>query len=175
MYITQIKLIRKKQINKSVRFISTWAIDRRSGSFNSKTRGVPYIIGTRSLSTFLKHNKEDDNLVSSELSENPWFWTGLIDAEGSFTLSLTKDSKYSTGWRVKLVFSLGSNRRDKAILEKLHAYFGVGNIYEQTTDLVRYHVTSLKDLAVIITHLDKFPLISKKKKLTLNYLKKVSR
>lgn len=85
-----------------------------------------------------------DNFWLSKLNENPWFWTGLIDAECSFTLSLTKDNKCNTGWRVKLVLSLGANRRDKALLEKLHAYFCVGNIYEQAPDLVRYHVTSLK-------------------------------
>ena len=148
-------------LNKSgKRSFSTLAINRTS---YKPEHSLFCAVNTRCLSTLDRPSLKEDSLISSKLGDNPWFWTGFTDAEGCFTISLTKDSKYSTGWRVKLVFSLGSNRRDKALLEKLYAYFGVGNIYEQTTDLVRYHVTSLKDLTVIITHLDKFPLISKKK------------
>jgi hypothetical protein len=41
---------------------------------------------------------------------DPWFCTGLIDAD-CFTLSLTKDNKYNTGWRLKLMFSFGVHKK----------------------------------------------------------------
>jgi len=48
---------------------------------------------------------------------NPSFVSGLTDGEGCFTLSLTRDNKYNTGWRVKPVFSLGVHKKDRALLE----------------------------------------------------------
>src|SRR4051812_42590167 len=50
------------------------------------------------------------------------------------------------------------------ILELLKNFFGVGDIKPQGKDSVQYRVTSVKDLMeVIIPHLEKFPLITKKR------------
>jgi len=38
----------------------------------------------------------------------------------------------------------------------------VGNITKRTKDTIQYRVVSLKDLAVIIAHFDKYPLITQK-------------
>jgi len=55
------------------------------------------------------------------------------------------------------------HKKDRAILELIQAYFnGVGNINQQGKDSVQYHVSSLKDLALIIAHFDKYPLITQK-------------
>ena len=39
---------------------------------------------------------------------------------------------------------------------------GVGNITKQGKDSIQYRVTSSKDLAVIVDHFDKYPLITHK-------------
>lgn len=114
-------------------------------------------------SNFPKESKRYSSTLARQDSRlDPWFVTGFADGDGCFTLSLTKDSKYKTGWRVKLVFSIGLKKEDILLLEQIKDYFGVGSIYMQGSEVVRYHVTSEMDLEVIINHFDKYPLISQK-------------
>lgn len=54
--------------------------------------------------------------------------------------------------------------KDSALLQSIQAFFGVGNINVQKSNgKIAYSVTSFKDLAVIINHFDKYPLITKKR------------
>jgi hypothetical protein len=48
------------------------------------------------------------------------------------------------------------------LLEQIKSYFGVGEIYKQGEDAHVYRVSSVKDLAVIVRHFDKYPLITQK-------------
>ena len=89
------------------------------------------------------------------LEMNPWFLTG-------FTIGVVKNQKYKVGWTVKLRFQLGVNEKDKVLLLRSKNFFGVGNIYVSES-VVQFIVQSVKDLAVIIKHFDKFSLITKKK------------
>lgn len=60
-------------------------------------------------------------------------------------------------------FQINLHSKDLPILEKIQSYFGVGNI--NTTDgpqSIQYRVSSIKDLAVVISHFDKFPLLTQK-------------
>ena len=52
--------------------------------------------------------------------------------------------------------------RDKALLEKILIYFAVGNITKEKSGILKYKVSSVKDLRVIIDHFDKYPLITDK-------------
>jgi len=52
--------------------------------------------------------------------------------------------------------------KDRALLEKIKNYFGVGQICNDGEDVVSYRVIALKDLQIIINHFDKYPLITKK-------------
>lgn len=100
------------------------------------------------------------NLFLNKL--NPWFITGLSDSESSFIVNITKKPKYKTGYDVSLSFSIGLNEKDKALLENIQSYFGIGQIYKQTHNSYSYRVQSVKDLQVIITHFDNYPLITQK-------------
>lgn len=100
------------------------------------------------------------NLFLNKL--NPWFITGLSDSESSFIVNITKKPKYKTGYDVSLSFSIGLNEKDKALLENIQSYFGIGQIYKHTQNCYSYRVQSVKDLQVIITHFDKYPLITQK-------------
>ena len=151
-------------LNKSVkRSFSTLAINRTNTSYKPE-HSLSCAVYTRCLSTFSGPRLNEDSLTSRKLSDNPWFWTGFTDAEGCFSVSLSKNSKLNIGWRVKLVFSIAIHKKDKALLEKLLDYLGVGYVNDQKSrSLVDYRVTSLKDLPTIIAHFDKYPLISQKK------------
>lgn len=93
---------------------------------------------------------------------DPWFWTGLIDAEGSFTILIIKDIKRSLGWRVELKFQLAMHESDLVILNQLMKYLGVGKIYKGKNNIMNFVVTSIKDLLVLVAHLNKYPLQSQK-------------
>jgi hypothetical protein len=54
------------------------------------------------------------------------------------------------------------HQKDRPLLELIQLFFGVGKIFNLGKDSIQYRVTSHKDLAVIIDHFDKFPLITKK-------------
>ena len=95
---------------------------------------------------------------------HPLFITGFADAESSFILLINKNSKYKMGYSLQASFQIKLHKKDRALLEKIASYFGVGNISKGGVDSISYRVTSLKHLTrVIIPHFDKYPLISKKR------------
>lgn len=99
--------------------------------------------------------------ISSKL--HPWFVTGFVDAESSFYLKILKNKKHSTGWVVELCFQIGLHQKDRPLLELIQLFFGVGKITKLGKDSILYRVSSNKDLAVVIGHLDKYPLLTQKR------------
>jgi hypothetical protein len=66
---------------------------------------------------------------------------------------------------VQVIFSINLHGRDLQILNKIKAYFGVGNInINKKTGEVNYLVRSIKDISsVIIPHFNQYKLLTKKK------------
>lgn len=95
---------------------------------------------------------------------SPWFISGFTDAEGSFMVSIVKNSKRSMGFVLTYSFIIGLNFRDKHILESIKASWGVGEIYNHPSDNTqRYKVSNKKDiLNVVIPHFNKYPLVTQK-------------
>nr|YP_010835458.1 hypothetical protein QLP32_mgp32 [Perenniporia fraxinea]WFS78691.1 hypothetical protein [Perenniporia fraxinea] len=96
---------------------------------------------------------------------NPNFVSGFTDAEGCFGISIYKNKKLNTGWRVTPFFSIALNKRDLSLLNQLQEFFGgVGTIRsDQESDALRYSVYNLKDLTnIIIPHFNKYPLLTQK-------------
>ena len=93
---------------------------------------------------------------------HPWFLTGFLDGESSFYIIIHKSNNVKTGWSVRAIFEIHLHVKDKALLEMLKASLGgVGSITirdNQVSFKVYY-----KDLAVLVDHLDKYPLITKKR------------
>jgi len=52
----------------------------------------------------------------------------LIDAEGTFGIVLTIDSRSKTGWNVYSRFRLELNKRDIELLNSLQSFFKVGRV-----------------------------------------------
>lgn len=83
---------------------------------------------------------------------NPWFWTGLIDAEGSFTVMIDKNQIRKIGWRVQSKFQMGLHLRDLELLLKLQRYFeGIGSIHIDRNRCI-FSIDSNKDLKYLINH-----------------------
>ena len=107
------------------------------------------------------HTKRE---LSGEYSniDNPQFITGFTDGEGCFSIAISKDNKYKCGWRIKLVFVVALHSKDKVVLDCFKNYFKVGEVTKQGSRSYQFIVQSTKDLAVIINHFNKYPLITKK-------------
>jgi len=94
---------------------------------------------------------------------NPYYITGFADAESCFYVRVSRDKKSSTGWVVVGVFQITLHKKDLTLLEHIKVSLGVGKIYKHGGDAYIYMATSKKDLAVILEHFDKYPLISQKR------------
>lgn len=99
--------------------------------------------------------------MSNDSALSPYFITGFVDAEGCFQMKMTK-TKWKSGWKFELVFTIGLHRRDYLILERIQKYFGgIGNI-GYSGDMVQYSVGRKADLLIILKHFNTYPLISQK-------------
>lgn len=114
--------------------------------------------------TFDNTTRVDLSVNNPSLHLNPWFITGFVDAEGSFILKIRKSPKYKAGWKVEPVFSIGLHKKDLRILEQIQIYWGgtIGRI-TRTDNAVSLTVSARKDIAVILSHFSKYPLITQKK------------
>jgi len=89
---------------------------------------------------------------------NPWFITGFTDAEGCFTVFLTKNPKLSIGWEVRASFEISLHKKDLTLLEDVRSYFGgAGKISSSSSrDTVSYKTQSLEQiLNIILPHFDR--------------------
>lgn len=78
-------------------------------------------------------------------------------------VKLRKDTNRNMGFQVILCFAVSLHKKDLGLLESLKGYFnGCGLIRKEREDSVKYEVYSIEDLAVLIDHFDKYPLISQK-------------
>lgn len=94
----------------------------------------------------------------------PWFWSGLIDAEGSFNIKIDKNKIRKLGWRTQSKFQIGLHFRDLDLLNQLQKHLqGIGTIHiDQTRNQVNYSIDSAKDLNKLFIHLERFPLLTQK-------------
>ena len=100
--------------------------------------------------------------LQKKLAMNPWFLTGFADGESCFSVNINRDNKRKLGWSMQASFSLVLHKKDLRILYSIKKYFRVGNVFSRKDDTCVYLVQSVKDLAVIIDHFDKYPLITQK-------------
>jgi hypothetical protein len=95
-----------------------------------------------------------------------FFWGGRWNlsslTEVPFQIKILKNKAYKIGWEVRLVFSIGLHVRDKALLESIKKFLGVGNIGRQGSEGVQFRVLSIKQIKIIFEHFSKYPLITNK-------------
>jgi hypothetical protein len=97
--------------------------------------------------------------IPSNLDPN-WI-TGFCDAEGCFTVIISKRSN-TLNWRVSVSFEINLHIKDIEILHKIQEYFGVGSVTSRLNrNLCVYRVTKIEDLLnVIIPHFKKISFIN---------------
>lgn len=93
---------------------------------------------------------------------DPWFITGFVEGEGCFTLGFLKSDRYKMGYQIQAIFKITLHKKDYDLLCQIKDYFGVGKITKHGDTTLQYTVRSLKDLNIIMSHFDKYPLISQK-------------
>ena len=121
--------------------------------------------------------------IENNYSIDPWFITGLFDAESSFVVTILKNpsqpapkasrrqGRYKTGWNVQARVQIKMQEIDRTLMEKIQEFFGgIGYISPANNNLaVEFRVSTLNDIAnVIIPHYalqDKYPLLLKKGRL----------
>jgi LAGLIDADG DNA endonuclease family protein/ATP synthase A subunit len=105
------------------------------------------------------------NYKTKDISVNdlhPYYFTGFIDGEGCFNLTISKNSELAVGWHVIPTFKISLHNKDRALLEYIQRWLGVGNIYKHGKNSLDFRVNGLKNLNIIIKHLDSYPLITQK-------------
>ena len=93
---------------------------------------------------------------------NPYFISGFVDGEGCFLVQISRNSEIKIGWRVKITFTVVLHSKDKIVLEYIKNYWSVGGITKHGTQSYQFRVSSEKDLAIILEHFDKYPLVTQK-------------
>ena len=99
-------------------------------------------------------------------SVNPWFITGLTDAEGSFIVQIIKDDSRKLGYFVLVSFELALNVKDRLLLDLLKETMGnTGNIhYNPQDDTFKYKVSNLEGLInFVIPYFQLYPLHTQKR------------
>jgi hypothetical protein len=95
---------------------------------------------------------------------DPWFITGLFDAESSFVVTNLKNSRYKTGWNVQARVQIKMHEKDRVLIQSIQEFFGgIGYVSKlNNTSSVEFRVSTLKDLVdVILPHFDNYPLTKK--------------
>lgn len=94
---------------------------------------------------------------------DPWYVTGFVEGEGAFTFS-------RSGKQMAMYFAIKLTGADKAILEDIRAFFGVGAIYRvvaraaptpssgYTKEAAYFRVSRRDDLERVLEHFDRYPL-----------------
>ena len=102
---------------------------------------------------------------------NPWYVSGFIDGEGSFSVGIGKHKTLKRGLEVRCQFEIELRADDRLILERLCITFGCGRIYDCSYERygwyphVKYKIGSTKEMEkVLFPFLDRYPLQAKKAK-----------
>jgi hypothetical protein len=94
---------------------------------------------------------------------NPNFVSGFSDAEGCFHVSIVDKAELKIGKSVRVLFQISLHKKDKALLDQITNFFGVGEVIDRKDGAFYYKVSQVKDLMLVIDHFDKYPLLTQKR------------
>lgn len=102
-----------------------------------------------------------NNTPVSITLQDGWL-SGFTDAEGCFNVSITENSRYTSGHVIKMRYML--DQKDSVILNKIYVLFGFGKVTLRsgTSNVYRYTATGFKPLNDVIAYFKLFPLQTKK-------------
>ena len=116
------------------------------------------ISASRNYSTLATQKCSEENFKL-----NPWWLSGFVDGEGCFHVSIFKNKTSKLERAVKPSFIIALHEKEKPLLEAIKKSLGVGYITKHGPKSIQLRVGSIKELEIVINHLDKIPLITKKR------------
>lgn len=103
-----------------------------------------------------------------------WYFSGFVDGEGSFNVSLRKKPDYKVGWQPILSFNV--SQREKTLLSLMKKHFNCGIIKQRKDGLHSYDVTNPKEIQeVIIPFFNKYSFLSNSKKRNFKIFKQITK
>ena len=103
------------------------------------------------------------DFIHTESPIGPWFLTGFSDGEASFIIYIQKTNNTKIGWASWVAFEINLDGKDLSILKDIKSYLRVGKINQKSNGTCVYYVRALGEIATLIDHFDKYPLITKKR------------
>lgn len=91
-----------------------------------------------------------------------YYISGLIDGEGSFSISVQKDTTHRVGYRLKPSFSLGLYKEDLSILKIIRQNLKCGTI-SFNKNMAQLKVEAISLVSKVILFFEKYPLRAKKR------------
>jgi len=103
---------------------------------------------------------------------NPYYISGLVQADGSFFVTISKNPKSKYGLRIRATFTITQNSDSIGVLEQVQSYFKCGNVFiNQKRGSAEFVVNSIPDLQRwIIPHFISYPLHCSKQRSFLIFL-----
>ena len=109
--------------------------------------------------------------MNYNINFDPYWVAGFVSGDGSFNVSLGKDPRNTTGFRVDSRFSVGLNSRDANLIENLAKFFNCGVIFtSQNRPVIHFTVGKLEDLTnVILPFFNNYPVLRKRRIKSLDF------
>lgn len=90
-----------------------------------------------------------------DIQLNPFWVTGFIAGEGSFYITTDKKTN-----KMRPVFSIGLNERDKYLLLKINTFFKhIGSVYmSPSNSSAEIKIYKMSNISILINHFIDYPL-----------------
>lgn len=72
----------------------------------------------------LNKTRNYSTMKNNNLTLDPWFITGLFDAESSFVVTILKNYRYKTGWTVQPLIQIKMHEKDRDLIKSIQEFFG---------------------------------------------------
>lgn len=112
----------------------------------------------------MNHSK-NANSADNQQERLYWWIVGFVDGEGTFSVSINRNTTTSSGYQVFPEFVITQGEKSLNVLYKIQKYLKCGKIYvnrrhdNHNENLYRFTVRSLQDLVdIIIPFFQKYPL-----------------
>ena len=121
---------------------------------------------------FMKDEMHHTPVSSNDEYLMPYF-SGFVDGEGCFCVSINKSNRHKCGWEFRPSFSVSQNRDRAEVLYLMQNYFGCGNIRPDRSDkTLKFEIRSINDLMrKVIPQFEKYPLVSSKHESLMKFKK----
>ena len=160
IYSNLISLLNLTQLINILRFYEIFKINKFSNYDLNLT-----LSSQSSLTSRIQFYSTSSSLIilNKNAQLDPLWVSGFVDGEGCFSISVTRDPRFKTGWQVRVSFSITLHKKDRPLLEHIKQQSrGLGQITKQGDEAIQLQVQSMNEIAKLIEHFDNYQLKTKK-------------